>query len=178
MQSRVIGLLTGHNTMRKYLYILDLMASPWYKSCRPEQETSAHILWECEALATLSHTYLGCSLMETEDVLNLSLGATGTLLKGQDSHDLISVSRRTKGLSKAHMHRDQTGSNPLSFLFYSILSLCTLNKESKEALTRDCIQKEQFHICVVFLVKIQWFHILFLPTPLHLLLILLLLISH
>ena len=76
-----------------------------------------------------------------------------------------------KGLSKAHVHRDQTCSNPLFILFYSILSLCTLNKERKEALIRDCIQREQFHVCAVFLVKKQWFHILFLPTSLLLLLI-------
>jgi hypothetical protein len=91
----------------------------------------------------------------------------------------ISVFRSKKGLSKAHMHQDQTGLNPLSFLFfYSILSLCTLNKESKEALTSDCIQTEQLHVCAIFLVKIQWFHILFIPTPPLLLLILVLLISH
>ena len=35
MQPRVIGLLTGHKTMRKCLYILGLMASPWCRSCRP-----------------------------------------------------------------------------------------------------------------------------------------------
>jgi hypothetical protein len=61
MQSRVIGLLTGQNTMRKHLYILGLMVSPWFRSYRPE-ETSAHVLWECEALATLSLTFLGGSL--------------------------------------------------------------------------------------------------------------------
>ena len=117
MQSRVIGLLTGHNTMRKYLYILDLMASPWYKSCRPEQETSAHISWECEALATLSHTYLGCSLMDPEDVLNLSLGATGTLLKGQDSHDLDFSLQEYKGPVKSP-HASEPNRLFCSIIFY------------------------------------------------------------
>lgn len=53
MQSRVIGLLTEHNTMGKHLYILGLMASPWCRSCGAEEETSANALWECEALATV-----------------------------------------------------------------------------------------------------------------------------
>jgi hypothetical protein len=87
--------------------------------------------------------------MDPEDVLNLSLSRDRT------PTTWISVFTSTKGLSKAHVHLDQTGSNPLSFLFYSILSLCTLNKESKEALIRDSLQREQFHVCVVFLVKIQ-----------------------
>ena len=62
MQSSVIGLLTGHNTMRKHFYILGLMASPWFRSWSPEEETSTHVLLECEALAPLSLTYLGGSL--------------------------------------------------------------------------------------------------------------------
>jgi hypothetical protein len=76
MQSRVISLLTGHNTISKHLYILGLMASPSCRNCSPEEETSAHVLWECEALATLSLTYLGFSfsLIDPEDVLNRSLG--------------------------------------------------------------------------------------------------------
>jgi hypothetical protein len=82
MQSRVISLLTGHNTIRKHLNILGLMASPSCRNCSPEEETSAHVLWECEALATLSLTYLGFSLIDPEDVLNLSLGNNWNLIKG------------------------------------------------------------------------------------------------
>ena len=91
----------------------------------------------------------------------------------------ISVFRSKNGLSKAHMHTcSRTKQAWIHCLFYSILSLCTLNKESKEALTGDYIQREQLHVCTVFLVKIQWFHTLFIPTPPVLLLLLVLLISH
>jgi hypothetical protein len=40
-----------------------------------EEETSAHILCECEALASLRHTYLGSFFMEPRDIMCVSLGA-------------------------------------------------------------------------------------------------------
>jgi len=38
-------------------------------------ETSAHILCECEALASLRNAYLGSFFLEPEDIKSLSLGA-------------------------------------------------------------------------------------------------------
>ena len=53
-QSRaVIGLLTGHNTLRRHLYLLGLLDSPLCRRCGVKEETSAHILCECESLASL-----------------------------------------------------------------------------------------------------------------------------
>ena len=52
----VIGLLTGHNTLRRHLHILGLTDSPL---CR----------------ASLRHTYLGSLLLEPEDIQSISLGA-------------------------------------------------------------------------------------------------------
>jgi len=44
-QSRdVIGLLTGHNTLRKHLYIMELNNNPTCRKCGTEEETSFHIL--------------------------------------------------------------------------------------------------------------------------------------
>jgi len=62
-QSRAVtGLLTGHNTLRKHLHLLGLLDSPLCRRCGVEEETSAHILCECEALASLRHTYpFSCS---------------------------------------------------------------------------------------------------------------------
>jgi len=40
-----------------------------------QEETSAHILCECEALASLRHVYLGSFLLEPEDIKGISLGA-------------------------------------------------------------------------------------------------------
>jgi hypothetical protein len=49
-QSRVVtGLLTGHNTLRRHLHLMRLLDSPLCRKCGVKEETSAHILCECEA---------------------------------------------------------------------------------------------------------------------------------
>jgi len=66
-QSRaVIGLLTGHYILRSHLHLLGLSDSPLCRRCGGEDENLAHILCECEALASLRHVYLG-SFLEPED---------------------------------------------------------------------------------------------------------------
>jgi hypothetical protein len=55
----VIGLLTRHNTLRRHLHIMGLSNNPICRKCGTEEETSVQILCECEALASLSNTYLG-----------------------------------------------------------------------------------------------------------------------
>jgi hypothetical protein len=74
-QSRAVtGLLTGHNTLRRHLYLLGLQDSPLCRKCGVMEETSAHILCECEALLSLRHTYLG-SILEPKEIQSISLGA-------------------------------------------------------------------------------------------------------
>jgi len=58
------------------------------RRCGAEDETSAHTLCECEALAALRHVYLG-SFLEAEDIEGVILGPSGTLAKQQGSHELI-----------------------------------------------------------------------------------------
>jgi hypothetical protein len=75
-QSRVVvSLLTGHNTLRRHLHLLELVDSPLCWRCRVEEETSAHILCKCEALASLRQVHLGSFFLELEDVKSISLGA-------------------------------------------------------------------------------------------------------
>ena len=50
------------------------------------QETSAHILCECEALALLRLAYLGSFFLEPEDPKSLGFGPSGTLVRLRDSH--------------------------------------------------------------------------------------------
>jgi hypothetical protein len=76
-QSRVVtGLLTGHNTinMHRHLHLMGLRDSPLCRKCGAEDETSAHVLSRCEALASSRHTYLG-SFLEPRDIKHVSLGA-------------------------------------------------------------------------------------------------------
>jgi hypothetical protein len=80
-QSRVvIGLLTGHNTLRRHLHIMGLGDSPLCRNCGAEDETSAHVLCECAALATHRHVYLSSFFLNPEDVRELSLGAIWTFI--------------------------------------------------------------------------------------------------
>jgi len=82
-QSRiVIGLLTGHNTLRRYLHLMGLTNSPTCRRGGVEDETSAHIFFECEALASLRHVYLSSFFLDPEDIKSLSLGAIWNFSKG------------------------------------------------------------------------------------------------
>jgi len=82
-QSRVvIGLLTGHNTLRRHLHIMELCNNPTCRKCSTEEETSVHILCECEALASLSLTYLGSLFLDLEDIRELGMGAICNFAKG------------------------------------------------------------------------------------------------
>ena len=52
---------------------MGLSDSPLCRRCGAEDETSAHILCECEAVASLRHVYLGSLFLEPEDIKSVSL---------------------------------------------------------------------------------------------------------
>jgi len=82
-QTRVVtGLLTGHNTLRRHLHIMGLCNDPMCRKCGTEEETSVHILCECEALASLRHAYLGSFFLDPEDIQELAMGAIWNFAKG------------------------------------------------------------------------------------------------
>jgi hypothetical protein len=60
---------------------MGLSDSPLCRKGRAEEETSALVLCECEALATHRHTYLGSFFLDPEDVTELSLGAIWNFIK-------------------------------------------------------------------------------------------------
>jgi len=75
-QSRiVIGLLTGHKTVRQQLYVMGLSDTPICRKCGTEKETSVHVLCVCEALASLRHSHLGFFFLDLEDIMKLNIGA-------------------------------------------------------------------------------------------------------
>ena len=68
------------------------------RKCVTEEETSVHILCECESLASLRRTYLGSLLLEvirvpsswTQRTLGYQVwGPSGTLLKEQSFYNLV-----------------------------------------------------------------------------------------
>jgi hypothetical protein len=76
IKSRVdFGPLTRHNTLRRHFSLLGMSDSPLCRRCGAEDETSVHILCECEALASLTHAYLSSFLLEPRDIKSISLWA-------------------------------------------------------------------------------------------------------
>jgi len=60
---------------------MGLSDSPSCRRCGVEDETSAHILCECEAFASLIHVYLGSFYLEPEDIKSISLGAVWNFIE-------------------------------------------------------------------------------------------------
>ena len=56
-------------------HLMVLSDSPLCRRCGAEDETSAHILCECEALASLRHVYLGSFFLDPENIESVILGA-------------------------------------------------------------------------------------------------------
>ena len=82
-QSRVVtGHFTGHTALRRHLCVMGLSDNPSCRKCSTEEETSVHILCECEALASLRHAHLGSFFLDPEDFMNLSTGAKWNFGKG------------------------------------------------------------------------------------------------
>jgi len=61
---------------------MGLINSPLHRRCGLEDETSAHILCNCEDLVSLRHVYMGSFFLDPEDIESLSLGAIWNFSKG------------------------------------------------------------------------------------------------
>jgi len=59
-----------------------LSSNPTCRKCGTEEETSVHVLCECEALTSLRYAYLGSFFLDPEDVTNLSMGAIWNFGRG------------------------------------------------------------------------------------------------
>jgi hypothetical protein len=74
-QSRAVSdLLTGHNTLRRQLYLMGLTKIPLCRRCAAEEDTSTHVMCECEALAPLKHAYWCSFFLDPEGIRSLNLG--------------------------------------------------------------------------------------------------------
>jgi hypothetical protein len=78
----VMGLLIGHNTLKRHLHIMRLCNDPMCRKCGTEEETSVHILCECEALASLRHAYLVSFFLDPEDIREPGMGAIWNFAEG------------------------------------------------------------------------------------------------
>jgi len=64
----------GHNTLRRHMCMMGIGNDPWCRKCGTEEETSIHILCECEALASLRYIYLGSFFLDPDDIKKLGVG--------------------------------------------------------------------------------------------------------
>ena len=61
---------------------MGLSNNPTCRKCGIEEETSIHILCECEAFTSLRHTHLGSFFLDPEDIRKFSTGAIWNYDKG------------------------------------------------------------------------------------------------
>ena len=65
-----------------------LFNDPICRKCGTKEETSVHILCECEALASLRYTYVGSLFLDPEDIRVLGMGAIWNFANEQGSYSL------------------------------------------------------------------------------------------
>jgi hypothetical protein len=81
-QSRAVtGLLTGYSIVTKRLYLMALTNSNFCGRCGAGDETPVYMLSECEALHSLTHTYVFSFFLDPEDIESLTLRAIWNLAK-------------------------------------------------------------------------------------------------
>jgi len=61
---------------------MGLCNDPMCRKCGTEEETSVHILCECEALASLRHAYLGFFFLDLWGIRELGVGVIWNFAKG------------------------------------------------------------------------------------------------
>lgn len=71
----VIGLLTGHNTLRRHLALIGTIVDSRCRKCGEEEESSFHILCECHALAGARLRLLGQPYPDRASIREVELGA-------------------------------------------------------------------------------------------------------
>jgi len=67
--------LTGHNNFIRHLHIMGLNKNPTSRKSDTEEESSVHILNECEVLASPRHMYVDSFFLDPEDIKMLRVGA-------------------------------------------------------------------------------------------------------
>ena len=86
-QSRVvIGLLTGHNTWRRYLYLMGLTNNPSCRRCCTEKKPQLTFcvsvkFWFHSEMHIYIYIYMGSFFLDPQDIKNLSLGAIWNISK-------------------------------------------------------------------------------------------------
>jgi hypothetical protein len=78
-----------------------LSNNPICRKCGTEEETSVHVLCECEALASLRHSYLGSFFLGPKDIRKLNIGVIWKFAKEEGSSNLVIEHGAKRAYSKA-----------------------------------------------------------------------------
>ena len=133
----VTSILTGHNTLRRHLYVMGLSSnSTCRRKCGTEEENSVHILCECEALASLRRSCLGSFFLNSEEILNLSIGAIWNCGKGTGLSDR---SWGTKGLFEGLSASGPEGLQPKYYSFFNMGTISHLPSRRTAPMLRSTV---------------------------------------
>jgi ribonuclease HI len=88
-QMRILtGILTGHNTLNRHLYIMRRIPDPTCEFCFEGEETSQHFLCECPAVARIRHLVFASDPMDLEQVKGLKVEKLLTFINRSERFDL------------------------------------------------------------------------------------------
>ena len=83
----VVGLLTGHSPLKRHLSLMGVINDPTCRGCQETEETSSHILCECDYFSAQRFEYLGRHIIEPWELSNIPakllkkfISATGLLI--------------------------------------------------------------------------------------------------
>jgi hypothetical protein len=75
-----VGLLTGHTSLRAYLYKLGCTERQECRLCGYEKEDSVHIVCDCPVLDCKRYRLLGCMFLKLEDLENVRVSSLLSLV--------------------------------------------------------------------------------------------------
>ena len=78
----IVGLLTGHCRLNKHMSTIGLTDEALCRICRTEEETSIHVLCQCEGLARLRFSQVGLEYPSAESYTKRPLTELLRLIKG------------------------------------------------------------------------------------------------
>ena len=121
------------------------------RRCGTLEETSVHILHECEALASPRHAYLVSFFLDPEDTKSLSLRAIWNCSKGTRILCIGIILWGTKGLSKS---RGASGLKGLEPSYYLHLHLTELDRVESD-FHKDNGGQPTFQTCISLISQYQ-----------------------
>jgi hypothetical protein len=123
-----IMVLSAEHLNITYLHVMELSNNPICRKCATEEETSVHVLCECEALTSLRYTYQGSFFLVPDDIRVLVMGAIWNFAKGTGFYSLVENMGHKGPVLKVYVHRTRKGSNPNNILFYSYRTPCNSSR--------------------------------------------------